>query len=258
MYLLSFKRDSKVTIFTLLIFFSCLALSSSPKHPQAKIKAAYIFNFIKYVRWPNESSINTLYVGYYGKDKSYYNALFKMEGKSLRGFKLKLKNISSLDNFNQLHAIVIDKNKSFTLTDISKRLKGKPILIISDMANAKKNTMLNFVLTKNNNLTFELNRYNMINAKLKILADIVVLGGSELDIAGVLKEMDNTLLRTLSDLESKSNQLDVLSSEIKLREAQLSELQQDLLSQGRVLTKKKIKITSQTKQLQAQYTGIKS
>lgn len=98
--------------------------------------------------------------------------------------------------------------------------------------------MLNFILRPDDTLSFELNRYKMLNAGLKVSADILVLGGSELDIASVLKEQNEHLTSTQAKLKLQSDKLATLEGEINRRENQLSTQQ--------------IKLTQQTQQLKQQ------
>lgn len=71
-------------IIVLFLAFS-QATYSKTTHKQEAIKSAYIFNFLKYIEWPNESSLKQIKIAYIGNDQSYINELKKLEGKKFEG-----------------------------------------------------------------------------------------------------------------------------------------------------------------------------
>ena len=246
-------------VFCLLTIVANVSGAAPETYDVSKIKSAYVFNFIRYVTWPNESAVQVLNIGFYGEDKAYYQALKKMHGKRLRGFTLNVKQLSSLVNNKVLHVLVVAEGKSFSLSGIAKKLQSQATLLVSEKAQDKKNTMLNFVSTAKKTLSFELNRYNMLNAKLKVSPDILVLGGTELDIANVLKEMDDTIASSSAKLESQSEKLDQLQIEIQQRENllvsqknKISEQLRKLSVQGQKLSTQGQKLSGQSYKLQAQ------
>jgi len=246
-------------VFCLLTIVANVSGAAPETYDVSMIKSAYVFNFIRYVTWPNESAVQILNIGFYGEDEAYYRALKKMHGKRLRGFTLDVKKLSSLANNKVLHVLVVAEGKSFSLSGIAKKLQSQATLLVSEKAQDKKNTMLNFVSTAKKTLSFELNRYNMLNAKLKVSPDILVLGGTELDIANVLKEMDDTIASSSAKLESQSEKLDQLQIEIQQRENllvsqknKISEQLRKLSAQGQKLSTQGQKLSGQSYKLQAQ------
>jgi len=63
---------------------SFLALAAGEKtidqemDTNSKIKAVYIYNFTKYIEWPEEYLMERFVVGILGKDESLFNELEKM------------------------------------------------------------------------------------------------------------------------------------------------------------------------------------
>jgi len=233
----------------LLLFTAAVGLAAPDVHDASKVKSAYIFNFIQYVKWPNEKAMTTFEIGFYGESKAYYQSLLKMQGKKIRNFKLKVQKVSSLTGNQKLQLLIIDKNKSHSLSNAAEKLRNNSVLLVSDHARDKKNTMLNFVSTTENTLSFELNRYNMLNAKLRVSPDILVLGGTELDIANVLKEMDETISTSLAELGLQSEKLLALRAAIQIREKQLMSQQRQLSDQEKKLLVQNEKLKDQKHKL---------
>jgi len=158
-----------------------------------------------------------------------------MHGIRVKHFSISIIEIASLEEISQLQTIVIDKARSRSIQNIKKQLNEQGILIVSDGAQDKKYTMLNFIKNDKNKLKFELNRYQMLNAGLKVSAEILVLGGTELDIANVLNEMDITINNSLEELREQSSKLEQLKNNIISREKRLTAQQKKLAQQKKQL-----------------------
>ena len=247
------KYSIQQTRLKILIFLSILLCTPPAMSIQQgvsnKVKSAYVFNFIKYVQWPDKHN-KTFSVGFFGDDKTYFSALKQMQGMKVNNYTLEVTKIISIDQLDQLQLVVLDKSKSEMIKEVSKQLNKQATVIVSDGAKDKKYTMLNFIETKENKLVFELNRYQMLNANLKVLPDILVLGGTELDIANVLNEMDETITDSLKEIQLQSSKLRQLEDNISSREELLKTQKKELKAQ-------QIRLTSQNKRLEKQNDELK-
>jgi len=247
------------------MFTATVGFSAADVYDVSKVKSAYIFNFIQYVKWPNEEALTNFDIGFYGENKAYYQSLLKMHGKQIRNFKLNVRKVSSLNAIQTLQLLIVEKNESYSLSNVAEKLRNNSVLLVSDHANDKKNIMLNFVSTTENTLSFELNRYNMLNAKLRVSPDILVLGGTELDIANVLKEMDEMISTSLAELKIQSEKLLALRAAIQMREEQLrsqqkqlSDQEKKLLEQNKRLKDQKLKLGQQLNKMTKQASKLKA
>ncbi len=214
-----------IIIFCISLYFT-LPVSAFEKNVSAKVKSALVFNFIKYIEWPNQKNIVNFSIGYYGSDQAYHQELQKMQGIKVKHYSLNIIKITSLEQLIKLQIVVIDEAQSRSIVSIARQLDEQATLIISDNAKDKKYSMLNFIKTDENKQGFELNRYQMLNADLKVSPDILVLGGTELDIANVLKEMDAKITSSLDEIKKQSTRLEQLKENVTSREKQLT-LQQN-------------------------------
>ena len=215
------------------------------------VKAAFTYNFIKYITWPNENDISELSIGFYGSDNNYYRALRKMNKKKVRNFSLTTSRITDLKKLDEYHVVILDEERSKELSFLAQKLVESSTLIISELSLDKKHLMLNFVYGENDTLTFELNRYKMLTAKLSIDSDIVVLGGNEVDIATVLKELNGNLLKRLNELKLQKGKQVLIEQKLtdgqmkmKLQEDKLSKQTEKLIRQNILLQKNNDKFTT--------------
>jgi len=245
-----------IIIFCISLYFT-LPVSAFEKNVSAKVKAALVFNFIKYIEWPNEKSIVNFSIGYYGSDQAYHQELHKMQGIKVKHYSLNIIKITSLEQLSELQVVVIDKAQSRSIMNIARQLDEQATLIISDNAKDKKYSMLNFIKTDGNKQGFELNRYQMLNADLKVSPDILVLGGTELDIANVLKEMDAKIITSLDEIKKQSSRLKILKESVSSREKQLILQQNKFVLQQEKLVLQKKSLASQNDQLNKQDNELK-
>ncbi len=247
----------KIIVATALLFITFSA-NSSQQDISNKVKSAYVFNFIKYIEWPSEKNIANLNVGFYGNEQGYWKALQEMHGMKIKNFTINVIKITSLAQTDILHILILDKAESSNIKTFSKQLNEQATLIISDNASEKKLTMVNFIQTNKNKIKFELNRYQMLNAKLRVSPDILVLGGSEIDIVNLLNEMDATITKSLTEIKQQSKRLKQLKTNITSREKQLTLQQVKIERQEKKFNSQSNILKKQDEELEQNKTDIQS
>lgn len=165
----------------LVILLSCCFLSSwvvvapdQSEEANAKIKAIYIYNFTKYIEWPETYKQGNFVVGVYGNNISLMNELNKMAAsKTVGNQKLEIKNITTAADASSCHIVFILSDNSTQLGDVVGKVKGKSALIVTDKAGlAAKGSGINFVVVDNKQ-KIELNRSNIEKYKLKVASTLV-------------------------------------------------------------------------------------
>lgn len=151
------------------------------KFDEYEVKAAFIYNFIKFIEWPDELPknrpvpINLYVLGYdpFGK------ALGSLQGKQIRGRTINIKRAGSPKGLINCHILFISSSEKQHIPEILRSIKGLNTLTISDTAGfAKKGIIVNFY-TEGEKVRFEINldaakRANLtISSKLLGLAKIV-------------------------------------------------------------------------------------
>lgn len=206
--------------------------SSQPENSVEVLKTVWIYKFLNYIEWPNETSSQQLKISYWGDDDSFYNNLLALNGKQIRTNKIEISRQTGMSPSSDVQVIITGKSKDNLLAKLHNSLSGTSTLVISDNASSKQNIMINFVYPELNSISFELNRYNIIYEKLTLSSDILVIGGTEIDIAEVLNEMNVQLERSQVQLNKREDTLQKLASEI-------SEKEQKIAIQTRDINKRK-------------------
>ena len=140
----------------------------------AKIKAIYIYNFTKYIEWPQDYKTGNFIVGVLGSNSSLLGELNKMaSAKTVGSQKFEIKNIASAAEATNCHIVYILNDKSTQLADVVGKVKGKSALIVTDKEGlASKGAAINFVIVENKQ-KIELNKSNIERYKLKVAEQLV-------------------------------------------------------------------------------------
>ncbi len=149
--------------------------SSNPsEEANAKIKAIYIYNFTKYIEWPDNYKQGNFVIGIMGNNVSLINELNKMAAsKTVGNQRLEIKSITSADA--TCHIVYLLSENSTQLNEVIDKMKSKSTLIITDKAGlAAKGAGINFVIQENKQ-KIELNKANIERHKLKVASSLVEL-----------------------------------------------------------------------------------
>lgn len=165
----------------LFILVSVLLLSSwmvkapdQSEEANAKIKAIYIYNFTKYIEWPDNYKEGNFVIGVLGTNLALVNELNKMaSSKTVGTQKFEIKNVAAASDCAKCHIVYILSDNSAQLSDVIGKVKGKSALIVTDKSGlATKGAGINFFVDDNKQ-KIELNRSNIEKYKLKVASTLV-------------------------------------------------------------------------------------
>jgi len=142
--------------------------TEAQERPTHEIHAAMLFNFIKYVQWPNEGDAGDFVVGVLGDDE-VFNTLKKWyDGKPKGAKKYAIKNLSSASETNSCQVVYVGKSKNREFDQIKSNTAGKSVLTITDgIGLGHKGSCINFKVV-DGKLKFELNQATVAGANLKV------------------------------------------------------------------------------------------
>src|SRR5437870_11046525 len=94
-----------------------------------EIKAAYLYNFIKYVDWP--SSGDTITIGVLGGNP-FGTALAPLNGKIVKGRRLLIKELDSVRDAQKCQIIFVSSSEKQRLQEIFENLKSARVLTVGE------------------------------------------------------------------------------------------------------------------------------
>jgi hypothetical protein len=127
-----------------------------------------LFNFIKYVQWPNEADAGDFVVGVLGDDE-VFNTLKKWyDGKPKGAKKYAIRNLGSAVEATSCQVVYVGKSKNRDFEVIKSSTAGKSVLTITDgNGMGQKGSCINFRVI-DGKLKFELNQSTVTGANLKV------------------------------------------------------------------------------------------
>lgn len=163
----------KITLF--LFAFGAFTLSFAQDKPMYEIHSAMLYNFIKYVQWPNEGDGGEFVVGVMGDDDVFNTLKQWYDGKPKGSKKYVIKKLSSPADAATCAVVYLGKGKSNQFDDIKGAIAGKPVLTITNGNGlAQKGSCINF---------------KVVDGKLKFEMNQAIFGSNSLKVSSQLSSM---------------------------------------------------------------------
>jgi len=161
-----------------------LAQAQAEEPTEHQIKAAFLYNFAKFVEWPPEAFAGAhapIVLGIVGEDP-FGSALDGMvAGKAVNGRALVVKRLTLGPELRFCHILFISSSEKKHLGRILELLKGSSVLTVGEMSRfVQSGGAVNFVLDENR-VRFEVNVDAATRARLKVSAKLLALARSVID-----------------------------------------------------------------------------
>lgn len=168
-------------------FFLCLFCFLSPlqagETSENEIKSAYLFNFAKFVEWPEHafaSKTSPIVLCIFGDDP-FGEVLANLEIKKIKGRSLTVVRTHKKDQIKACHMLYISESEKKDLPDILSKAANKPCLTVSSIDDfASQGGMIGFI-RKGKNIRFEVNLDVIKRAELAVSSRL-------LNLAQIVKE----------------------------------------------------------------------
>jgi hypothetical protein len=143
-----------------------------------QIKAAFLFNFAKFVEWPPAAfsgGTSPIIIGILGENPFHEELARMVQSKTIDGRPLVVKELHSPAEAVNCHILFISTSEKARLPQILKGLKGAGVLTVGETDHFTENGgMINFVL-KGAKVRFEINKDAAASAGLKISSKLMSL-----------------------------------------------------------------------------------
>jgi hypothetical protein len=164
--------------FFLLHFGNCEAQSAT----EYQVKAAYLFNFIKFVEWPDASPADTpskWTIGVVGNSPIGEELSKLMENKNILGRELQVKTFQGTDNLRACNILFISESEKKHLPSILAGLRGSSVMTVADMEHfIDAGGMVQFVVE---------------DARVRISIDVGATGRARLKVSSKLLALARTV-----------------------------------------------------------------
>lgn len=247
--LLRIDSISQMKYFLIFIFLFSISTFAQDRSEQL-IKYSMIPKLAENIEWPVELKIDRFILGVTHDNEN--EAIFdKMEkSASIQGKRIVIKKFDKASSMTGIHiAYLRHSDIPGEFRSIFDRLSAANVLVITDGEEDKKNVMINF-FQENKRVKFEINKLNIINAGLYVKPKLILLGGSEIDLATLYKNTKEDLEKEKSKVSEQKQELAKMRDEIEAKKKEIENQQLHLEAQ-------KEEISIQNKALSRLHFNIK-
>lgn len=164
----------------LLLF--CPTFLFSQQYTEYELKAAYIYNFGKFVQWPEEtfkSVSDPFIIGIYGQNPFGEILQQTIQNKTLQNRSIIIINVTTIEEAATCQILFISKTNKLQLSQITQGIGNKPVLTIGDNIAEFCQTggIINFT-SQHSQKRFEIN--NKASARIQLIISSKLLALSRI------------------------------------------------------------------------------
>ena len=140
-------------------FLMTISVINSVSAQKTKYQSIFIYNFSKYIKWPENYNQGKFVIGVLGETELYKD-LYTMASakKETNGLTLEVKQFKSIENISDCNLLFLSEKYCDKITQVQAAVSGKPMLIMTDKKGMAKNgAVINFV-EDSGKIKFELNQ----------------------------------------------------------------------------------------------------
>ena len=167
------------------VFFVGLGLLFCPSSPlqaqevpEYQLKAAFLYNFAKFVEWPQDAfqdSNSSLIVGILGEDP-FGDHIDFIRNKSVKNRKLEIRHFDTIEDANNCHILFVSASEAEGLVEVLESLNNLTILTVSDMDLFIENGGIIKFELNDEKLGFTINSEAIKQADFKISSQLLKFG----------------------------------------------------------------------------------
>jgi hypothetical protein len=149
------------------------------QYTEYDLKAAYVYNFSKFVNWPEtsfKSETSPFIITVFG-DNPITPVLNKaLKSKNIKGREIKIRVIYNIEEIGETHILFVSRDAQGQLAQIIKHCENQSILVVGDIIEnfCQSGGIINFT-AKSSKYRFEINNQAAHNSNLKISSKLLAL-----------------------------------------------------------------------------------
>jgi hypothetical protein len=159
----------------LVVILSTGGSAFSQERPIHEVYTMMVFNFTKYVQWPDQDKAGEFVIGVIGNDDVYKTLTTWYSGKTKGAKTYVIKKFNNASEVSDCAVLYIDKSKSNEFDAVNSKVKGKGTLVVTDRSGlGARGSCINFK-TVEDKLRIELNQKAIETANLKVSSSLTAM-----------------------------------------------------------------------------------
>jgi len=192
--------------------------------------SAYIYNLSKNIIWEQQDSSIPFQIVVY--DNLNVRGEIEVLLEQRRIFNRPISVLySTLDSVLLKSEVVFIPKKNINRHErVFNLLQGENILLITEEASEYDLEMINLMANPDGSFLFEINKENVLNQSLKILPEVVLLGGSKVDIRQMFDEVEEKIESAQLLISEKESLLVQRNSQLEMQQLAIAESRAEVLA----------------------------
>lgn len=216
-------------VILLILFFTIISNVHAKNYTQNDIKIALVAQFIKNIEWPVENK-DKPFVLVIPQDKEIMQVLSALDGEVINQRKISVKYVSSLKQLPSAELIYFSQNITKGVNQAITLLRGKGTLVVTENSSSLHNVMINIIAEDAEKpdtfqLKFQINRPNIMFEKLTIKPELILHGGTELDIADLYRATEIAMQSLRENNQESQQLLAVKQTQLTMQNKELARLE---------------------------------
>jgi len=140
---------------------------------ETRVKAAFIYNFARFVEWPSGAKSGPVRIGILGRGELGSPLEEIVRGKSANGRPIEVGHVNSAAEAEHFEILLIERSESKHLRDILQPLAGKPVLTVCDGGPCQRDGGIIAFQIVEESVRFQINQEAAQTAGLKISSQLL-------------------------------------------------------------------------------------
>jgi hypothetical protein len=169
------KRSIQL-LFSILLLIAGSCTTAKAQERDYKAYSIYVYNFIKYIEWPQASKNGEFVIAVIGDSPITNELKVLAASKKANGQTIVIRKITTLAELANAQILYISTGKSSVIKEALEKTKNLPTLVIGEREGlVKKGAGINFVTLDDDTLKFELNKKAIEEHNLQISTTLISL-----------------------------------------------------------------------------------
>ncbi len=148
---------------------------SSANAQKEKFHSLFIYNFSKYIKWPENAPSDKFVIGVLGSSQMVKTLEATSANKKINGADIVVRQFNSAEDIQDCHILYVSQNESNKIGQVSSSTGKNPVLIVTDKPGmAQKGAAINFI-EQDGKIRFELNQSDAESRGLKVSGALISL-----------------------------------------------------------------------------------
>jgi len=179
-HVLAGLRQFSVILLTLVLSLSQFPPGSFAQETTAftesKIKVSFIYNFAKFIDWPEEKTSNKNFsICTLGGEGLYSSLDYLSKSKKIKSKSILIRKNPSPNKLKTCNILFVGSSESENLNNILRKIKGSPVLTIGDTEGYEWRGVGINLYKVNKNLRFKINNQVLLNSGLTASSELLKL-----------------------------------------------------------------------------------